>query len=124
VHETAVGIESAFQHDGVQVRVEPYELPCGGIGDDRRAVELAAGCGVVERADHRVDLTGDFPVKGTVVAEEAAQDLGKDEEQDGQRWKTLQLKGRKTSARQPWLAVKSLKWVRNSLCSELAPRCR
>ena len=64
----------------MKVRVEPRELPRGGIGDDRRAVDPASGRGVVERADHRVDLAGDLPVEGTVVTEKAAQDLGEGED--------------------------------------------
>jgi hypothetical protein len=50
------------------------------LADDRRAVELAAGDGVVEPGDHRVELLRDLPVEATVMAEESAQDLGEGED--------------------------------------------
>jgi hypothetical protein len=80
VYETTGKIETTFQHDGVKVRVEARELPRGGIGNDRRAVDLAFGGRVVKLSDHRLDVTGDFPIEGTVVTEETSQDLGEGED--------------------------------------------
>ena len=49
--------------------------PHRSIGDYRCAVDLASGRGVVELADHRVQLACDLAVKPLVVAEEDPQYL-------------------------------------------------
>ena len=87
---------------------------CGGA-------DAAAGGRRYEVTHQPVDEAADLAVKPLVVSEEDAEDLGQREhellvrqpppqllvhvlaQQEGQRWKTLQLKGRKYAARQSGL---------------------
>ena len=59
--EPTLAVEAPFQHDGVQMGMEPRELPRRSIGDDRCTVEPAAGSDVVEPLDHRVHLSSISP---------------------------------------------------------------
>ena len=78
--EPPLPVESAFEENGVQVRIPPGELTRGGVGDDGGALDLSAGCFVVESLDHAIDELADLPVEPSVVAKENAEQLGKRED--------------------------------------------
>jgi len=78
--EPPLPVESAFEENGVQVRIPPGELTRGGVGDDGGALDLSAGCFVVESLDHAIDELADLPVEPSVVAKENAEHLGKRED--------------------------------------------
>jgi hypothetical protein len=75
------GVESAFEDEGVEVRVEPKRVSEGLISDHSGGGDGLASCGGIELGDQRENEYREFGEQALIMAEEDPQSLGQGEDE-------------------------------------------
>ena len=75
--EPSLPVEAAFQENPMEMGIPSRELARRRRGDHGGALDLSAGCRMVEALDHAVDELAELAVEPPIVTEENAEHLGK-----------------------------------------------